>query len=210
MNGLFITLEGMDGSGKTTQIELLKTYFERIGFEVVVTREPGGTIISEAIRNIVLDKQYLEMSHMTEALLYAAARAQHVDQLIRPAVESGKVVICDRFVDSSVVYQGISRGLGEARIRAVNDFAINGLMPNLTILLDLAAKEGINRKKSQQELDRLELEKATFHQKVSDGYRKIADEMPERIIKVDASLSIDEIHGQIVKKIEELLKVTDI
>lgn len=210
MNGLFITLEGMDGSGKTTQIQLLQAYFEKSGFEVVVTREPGGTVISEAIRKIILDKQYLEMSHMTEALLYAAARAQHVDQLIRPAVESGKIVICDRFVDSSVVYQGISRGLGEARIRAVNDFAINGLMPNLTILLDLAAKEGISRKKSQQELDRLELEKDTFHQKVSDGYRKIADEMPERIIKVDASLSIDKIHGQIVKRIEELLKVTDI
>ena len=124
MQGLFISMEGPDGSGKTTQIDLLKKYLESIGYEIIVTREPGGTAISEAVRNIILNKDYTEMSYMTEALLYASARAQLVSEVIKPAIDAGKAVISDRFVDSSAVYQGMARGLGVDNVYKINEFAI--------------------------------------------------------------------------------------
>lgn len=209
MQGIFVSMEGPDGSGKTTQIELLKEYLLGIGYDdVVVTREPGGTVISEAIREIILNKDYTEMGHMTEALLYASARAQHVSQVIRPALEAGKAVISDRFVDSSAVYQGVARGLGVEQVYAINAYAIQGLMPNLTIHLDLPATMGICRKQNQKELDRMELETVEFHEKVAQGYRDLAKLAPERIRTIDATKSIQEIQDQIRGYIQGILHIS--
>lgn len=206
MQGIFISMEGPDGSGKTTQIELLKTYLEEHGYdEVLITREPGGTRISEAVREIILNKEYMEMGYMTEAFLYASARAQLVSEVIAPALAAGKAVISDRFVDSSVVYQGMARGLGVQKIYDLNAFATQGIMPQLTIHLDLPAKVGISRKKNQAELDRMELQTIEFHEKVSEGYRELAKLSPDRITTIDATLSIEEIHGKIVAAVEKYL-----
>lgn len=196
-------MEGPDGSGKTTQIDLLKKYLESKGYDIIIAREPGGTVISEAIREIILNPEYKEMSHMTELLLYASARAQLVNQVIKPALEEGKAVICDRFVESSAVYQGIGRGLGVETVYEVNGYALGNVKPKLTIFMDLDAKEGIRRKKNQAELDRMEQEDLTFHERVVEGYRKLADLYPERIVPIDATLSIEKIHSLIVKEVEE-------
>lgn len=195
-------MEGPDGSGKTTQIELLKAYLESKGYDIVITREPGGTVISEAIRAIILNTEYQEMSHMTELLLYASARAQLVNQVIKPALEEGKAVICDRFVESSAVYQGIGRGLGVSTVYEVNNYALGEVKPKLTIFMDLDAEEGIKRKKNQTELDRMEMEDLSFHKRVVEGYRQLAQFYPERIVPVDATLPIEEIHSIIVKEVE--------
>lgn len=207
MKELLITVEGPDGAGKSTQIELLKEYLEKKGYEVLVTREPGGNPVSEAIRGIILNKDYSEMCYMTEMLLYAAARAQLVSEVIKPALEAGKIVICDRFVDSSVVYQGIARGLGIEAAYGVNDYALQGISPVLTILLDLDAGEGIRRKKHQAELDRMESAGLEFHEKVAEGYRTLAARHPERIMTVDAALPIQQIHDKIIEVIEEKIQV---
>ena len=205
MQGIFISMEGPDGSGKSTQLELLKNYLEKKGYEIVITREPGGTKISEAIREIILNKDYKEMSYMTEALLYASARAQLVSEVIKPALEAGKAVISDRFIDSSAVYQGMARGLGTDTVYKINEFATQGVMPNLTIHLDLPAQVGISRKKKQAELDRMELETLDFHEKVAQGYRDLAKLAPDRIFSIDATLPIEEIHNIIVNKVENII-----
>lgn len=196
-------MEGPDGSGKTTQIELLKTYLESKGYDIIITREPGGTVISEAIRAIILNKDYQEMSHMTELLLYASARAQLVNQVIKPALAEGKAVICDRFVESSAVYQGIGRGLGVSTVYEVNNYALGDVRPKLTIFLDLDADAGIKRKENQTELDRMEMEDLSFHKRVVEGYRQLAQLYPERIFPVDATLPIEEIHSIIVGEVEK-------
>ncbi len=202
MEGIFITMEGPDGSGKTTQIDLLKKYLESKGYNIVIAREPGGTEISEAIRRIILNPEYKEMGHMTELLLYAAARAQLVNQVIKPALTEGKAVICDRFVESSAVYQGIGRGLGVDTVYEVNNYALGDVKPMLTIFMDLDAEDGICRKKKQAELDRMEQEDMSFHKRVVDGYRQLAKLYPERIVPVNATLPIDEIHSMIVDEVE--------
>lgn len=196
-------MEGPDGSGKTTQIELLKTYLESKGYDIIITREPGGTVISEAIRAIILNKDYQEMSHMTELLLYASARAQLVNQVIKPALAEGKAVICDRFVESSAVYQGIGRGLGVSTVYEVNNYALGDVRPKLTIFMDLDADAGIKRKENQTELDRMEMEDLSFHKRVVEGYRQLAQLYPERIFPVDATLPIEEIHSIIVGEVEK-------
>ncbi|MCR5702656.1 MAG: dTMP kinase [Lachnospiraceae bacterium] len=203
MEGIFITIEGPDGSGKSTQIELLKKYLEDKGYDSVVTREPGGTAISEAIRKIILNPEYKEMSHMTELLLYAAARAQLVNQIIRPALHEGKAVICDRFVESSAVYQGIGRGLGVDTVYEVNNYALGDVKPKLTILMDLDAEDGLKRKKKQTSLDRMEQEDIAFHMRVVEGYRKLAQLYPERIVTIDALMSVEDIHSRIVAEVEK-------
>lgn len=205
MRGKFITIEGPDGSGKTTQIELLKEYLIEKGHHVHLTREPGGTKISEDIRKIILSVENEEMCDMTEALLYAAARAQHVGQKIKPLIEQGEVVICDRFVDSSVAYQGAARGLGVDLIEGINAYATGGLEPDVTFLLYIDAEEGIRRKKNQQSLDRLEKEKVDFHEKVCEAYKNLEIRHKERIRFIDASVTIQEIHKKIVSAMEELL-----
>ena len=174
MSGLFITLEGTDGSGKTTQINRLKEYFSERGYRVVCTREPGGTPIGEKIREIIIDKNNSEMANITEALLYAAARAQLVNEVIEPVLKDGGVVISDRFLDSSLVYQGFARGMGENFIKNINRAGVNSLEPDITFLLKLKPEDSIARKSKQAELDRLEAEKANFHQRVFDGYISLA------------------------------------
>lgn len=203
MEGIFITMEGPDGSGKTTQIDLLKKYLESRGYDIVIAREPGGTAISEAIREIILNKEYQEMSHMTELLLYASARAQLVAQVIKPALAAGKAVICDRFVESSAVYQGIGRGLGVDTVYEVNNYAMGDVKPRLTIFMNLDAEDGIRRKENQMALDRMELEDLSFHKRVVEGYRQLAELYPERIFSVDARLSIEELHSIIVTEVEK-------
>lgn len=203
--GIFITMEGPDGSGKSTQIELLKQYLEGAGYDVLITREPGGNRISEAIREIILNSEYTEMSPVTEMMLYASARAQLIAEVIGPAIESGKAVISDRFVDSSLVYQGMARGLGVETVYEINKVAIGEYMPQLTIMLDLPAEVGISRKKDQKELDRMELESLEFHKKVAAGYREMAQRFPERIKSIDATLPIEEIYGIIKGSVEGLL-----
>lgn len=203
--GIFITMEGPDGAGKSTQIDLLKKYLEDKGYNILLTRDPGGNDISEAIRGIILNKDFTEMGYMTELLLYASARAQLVKENIKPALEAGTAVIADRFVDSSAVYQGIGRGLGIDTVYKVNEFALQGIMPDMTILMDLDAEVGLARKKNQAELDRMERESVDFHKKVVAGYRDLADRYPERILKVDAALQVQEIHDIIVTNIEKKL-----
>ena len=199
--GIFITFEGPDGSGKTTQINMLMEHLKNKGYQVVYTREPGGTKISEKIRNIVLDNENKEMSPVCEALLYAASRAQHVEELIKPSLQDGKIVICDRFVESSVVYQGIGRGLGDVKVRDINDFAVNGVYPDLTIMLMIPYEEGLRRKKNQRELDRLENSGDDFHRKVYFAYVKLAEKCDK--IKV---INGDRQKEEVLKDILDLLK----
>ena len=201
MKDLLITMEGPDGAGKSTQIALLKDYLEGKGYRVLVTRDPGGNPVSEAIREVILNREYTRMSDMTELLLYAAARAQLVAEVIKPALEQGMIVICDRFVDSSAVYQGIARGLGVDMVYGVNAYALQGISPILTIHMDLEAKEGIRRKKNQAKLDRMEASGLEFHEKVAEGYRTLAAKNTERIVTIDAALPIEEIHGKIVEAV---------
>lgn len=203
--GIFITMEGPDGAGKSTQIDLLRVYLLEKGYDIIVCREPGGTVISEAIREVILNKDYKNMGHMTELLLYAAARAQLVEEVIQPALSQGKVVICDRFIESSAVYQGIARGMGIDLVYEVNQFAVDGTMPDITILLDIDAETGIGRKKQQAELDRMESEQLGFHKKVVEGYRLLAERNKNRMVKIDGRNSIEEIHRQIKEAVDDAL-----
>ncbi|MBR3041279.1 MAG: dTMP kinase [Eubacterium sp.] len=204
--GIFITMEGPDGSGKSTQIALLKEYLEKEGYDVLITREPGGTAISEAIREVILNKDFQEMSPVTEMLLYASARAQLIHEVVGPALEKGQAVISDRFVDSSLVYQGIARGLGVEKVYEVNLNAIGKYMPDVTFLLDLPAEVGIARKKGQKDLDRMELESLEFHKSVAQGYRDMAARFPERIKSVDATRPVEEISDLIIREVSDILK----
>ncbi len=203
--GCFITMEGPDGSGKSTQIQLLRDYLSEKGYDIIVCREPGGTKISEAIRQVILNKEFTEMGNMTEMLLYAAARAQLMEEVIRPALNEDKIVICDRFVESSAVYQGIARGMGIDLVYEVNQYAIGDTLPDLTIMIDIDAETGISRKKKQAELDRMEREAIDFHEKVVSGYREIADKYPERILRIDGNRSIDNIHAQITAAADKII-----
>ncbi|MBQ8941878.1 MAG: dTMP kinase [Firmicutes bacterium] len=204
MSGLFISIEGTDGSGKTTQIRLLEEYFKNKGFYVVCTREPGGNMISEKIRELIIDKENTEMTAVTEALLYAAARAQHVTSDILPVLEDGGIVISDRFLDSSLVYQGFARGLGIKTVKDMNKYAVNGLEPDMTFFLRLKPEDGIKRKKNQKELDRMESENEKFHQMVYGGYMQLARRNKQRIKVIDALKSVEDIHKEIIENIEKL------
>lgn len=200
--GIFITIEGPDGAGKSTQIGKIKAFLEQLGRNVIVTREPGGTTISEKIREIILDKNNKEMDSMTEALLYAAARAQHVSQLIKPSLEDGADVICDRFVDSSIAYQAYGRGLGDS-VWKINEYAIKGCMPDITFLLKIPPHIGKERILGELQ-DRIELENIEFHNRVYQGYEEL-DRQSERIIAIDATVTIDEINSEITRHLERLI-----
>ena len=197
--GLFITFEGPDGSGKTTQVRLFGENLKKLGFEVTTTREPGGTRISDAIRSILLDAQNTMMAPMTEAMLYAAARCQHVREVIRPAVEAGQIVICDRFYDSSVAYQAFGRGLGEEDIIKLNAFALEGLVPDLTFLLDVDAVRGLARVGGRAKKDRLENEAVAFHEMVRNAFLTIAGREPKRVKVVDAARNIKDVEAEIMR-----------
>ena len=201
-NGIFITLEGPDGSGKSTQVENIKEFFTKAGRDVVVSREPGGTPISEKLRGIVLDEDHSEMDDVTEMFIYAAARAQHVAEKIKPALESGAVVVCDRFVDSSIAYQGYGRGLGD-QVEEVNRYATSGLEPNVTFFMDLDPEIGRSRI-GKDVRDRLEQQKMDFHYRVYEGYKALAAKYPERIMRIDAAKTIDEIKAEIETKLSSL------
>ena len=206
MKGLFISIEGPDGSGKSTQIENIRKFFADKNIEIVFTREPGGTPIGERIREIILDNSFKEMDYMTEAMLYAAPRAQHVAQIIRPALEAGKVVVCDRFVDSSIAYQGYGRHLGEA-VAVINSYAVKECMPDVTFLLKVDPDVGKTRIKANRETeDRLEHEKMAFHREVFEGYLELEKQYPGRIVGIDASMGIEEIRDEIYRKLEEIIK----
>lgn len=186
MTGLFITLEGPEGAGKSTQMPLLCEWLEAQGHEVVCTRNPGGTQIGRQIRQILLDPENRALVPMAELMLYAADRAQHVQEVVRPALASGKVVICDRFSDSTLAYQGYGRGLDTTLLRALNEMATEGLRPDLTLLLDLASEAGLARVQRYRQTDRLEEEAIAFHHRLRDGYLALAAEEPERIVVIDA------------------------
>lgn len=201
--GKFITFEGPDGSGKSTQINILKKKFEGMGYDVVLTREPGGTAISEKIRDILLDKSNKEMNPVTEALLYAAARAQHVHEKILPALAEGKIVICDRYLHSSIAYQAYGRELGYDMVMAVNNHAINNTMPDLSFFILLPYEQAVQRMKQRnRELDRLEVESMSFFHRVEKAYTDISKRM-DNIVVLNALDSIEMIAGQINDHIDE-------
>lgn len=191
--GLFISIEGNDGSGKTTVVKHLSEALQKLNVPVVASREPGGIRISEKIRDLILDPNNTEMSPSTEALLYAASRSQHIDEKIKPALDAGKVVICDRFVDSSLAYQGYARGLGIDAVYGINLFAIKDAIPDLTIFLEIDNETAQKRVEDRGNLDRLELENNQFHLKVKEGYELICEKFKDRIVVIDANRSIEEV-----------------
>jgi dTMP kinase len=190
---MFVTFEGLDGAGKTTQLKLLQYRLEAEGQEVVVTREPGGTELGEQIRDLVLHGNHV--TPWAEALLYAASRAQHVDEVIRPALERGASVLCDRYIDSSAAYQGVARGLGLERVLDLNLVAVNGLLPDRTFLLQLDATEATGR--LNREHDRLESEGEVFHALAASGYRDLAERFPDRIVVLDGSRPAKELAEEV-------------
>ena len=203
--GLFVVFEGGDGSGKSTQLGLLRDHLESLGLPVVVTREPGGTRAGERIREVLLDPASEGLDDRAEALLYAAARAQHVAEVIEPALSSGSVVLCDRFIDSSIVYQGVGRGLGEYRIEELNLWATGDVVADLIVLLDVSAEEGLRRAGDGGEHDRLEAAGEEFHGAVREAYRRRADAEPHRWLILDARASVEEIHDLIVADVVRAL-----
>lgn len=202
--GLFVAFEGVEGAGKGTQIRLAKEWLEDQGIEVLVSREPGGTPIGEELRRMLLDNETGHLEPKTEALLFAASRAQHVTTVIRPALAEGKVVICDRYIDSSLAYQGSARGLGEQDVLTLNVWATQGLFPDLVLLLHLEPEAGLLR--SLEEPDRFEMEGGGFHAKVSDAYLRIAEEHPERFVVIDADKPPEAVHEQVVEALRRVLK----
>ncbi|MBY0120280.1 dTMP kinase [Paenibacillus sp. FSL R5-0623] len=202
--GKFITLEGGEGSGKTTMIGRIGSYFEERGIPYVVTREPGGIEIAEKIRSIILDPLHTAMDARTEALLYAAARSQHLAEKVEPALRAGKAVICDRFVDSSLVYQGYARGLGIENVWAINRFAIGDLMPDVTLYLDIEPEVGLGRIDAHdgREVNRLDLENLEFHRKVREGYFLLKEQFPERIRVIDASMKQEDVLAAMILSLE--------
>ena len=204
---LFITLEGPEGSGKTSAIKIVKEQLEKEGYQIVMTREPGGTPISEQIRNVILDKSNTAMDYRTEALLYVASRRQHLVEKVWPNVKEGKLVICDRYLDSSLAYQGYARGLGVEDILNVNMYATEGTFPDITLLFDLEPEVGLARinANSSREVNRLDLEKLDFHHRVRNGYLSLAKRFPDRFVIIDASKDLEEVASSALKAIKERL-----
>ena len=205
--GLFITFEGTDGAGKTRQIQRLSADLRQVGYDVCLTREPGGTPISEQIRSVLLDPDHSEMAVTTELLLYAASRAQHVSEVIKPALEAGKVVISSRFADAMVVYQGYGRGVDLERIHHLNRIATDGVAPEVTFVLDLPVEVGLQRvRKSRGGFDRLEREEIEFHRRLREGYRALAKAEPQRLKVIDAEVSPERVYAQIEAIMQSLLQ----
>ncbi len=192
---IFVTFEGGEGSGKSTVLKKVDALLREEGYQTVVSREPGGTPISEEIRNVILDRKNTNMDPRTEALLYAASRRQHLVEKIWPALKEGKIVLCDRFLDSSLAYQGGARGLGIDEILKVNEYATEGTMPDLTILFDIEPKKGLERIAANQgrEVNRLDLEKMSFHEGVRATFQSLAKRFPERYVVIDASQALDDV-----------------
>lgn len=192
--GLFLTFEGCDGCGKTTVLNRVSVLLREKGIPFLLTREPGGSKIAEEIRNVILDKKNTEMDSRCEALLYAASRRQHLVEIVLPALEKGIHVLSDRYLDSSLAYQGYARGIGMEEVYSINLFAIDGMLPDLTFFLDLPPEEGLARirKNETREVNRLDLEKENFHKKVYEGYKILLENYPERIVRIDAKKTVEE------------------
>jgi len=206
MTGTFITVEGPDGAGKTTQLQLLADRLTAEGYEIVMTREPGGTRIGNEIRSLILNPDFQEMDEMTEILLYAASRAQHVNELIRPALAAGKIVLCDRFIDASIAYQGYGLGYAIEQVRSINQQATNHLTPDRTYLFDLTVSESKQRMMDRGALDRIEQRDDAFRQRVYDGFMTLAVQEPERIQLVDANQSIESLQTELCQDVLTYLK----
>ena len=205
--GFFITIEGPEGAGKTTVMKDVVETLQSEGYDLISTREPGGIRISERIREVILDNDLIEMDGRTEALLYAAARRQHLVEKIVPALSEGKIVLCDRFVDASLAYQGYARGLGIDEVLSINEFAIDKLMPNLTLLFDLDPKIGLSRiaKHDNREMNRLDVESLEFHEAVREGYQQVIKRYPNRIHVIDASRTLDEVTNDVLNVLKKTL-----
>jgi len=203
---MFIVIEGMDGAGKTTQFNLLKKHLEDKGLELVVTREPGGTVVCEKIRSLVLDKEYIGMNIMCEVLLYAASRAEHVDKIIKPALKSGKTVLCDRYVDSSIAYQGYGRQIGADVIAGINKGAIDGVIPDLTVYLMLSP-ENVHKRLNNtgKDHDRIEREDVEFFARVHYGYMELAQENDKALL-IEEGDSIENIASKIALTVDNIIE----
>ncbi len=208
MAGAFITVEGGEGAGKSTVLSLLKKHLQEDGFDVLITREPGGIDIAEKIREVILNRDHTMMDARTEALLYAAARRQHLVEKILPALETGKIVLCDRFVDSSLAYQGYARDLGMDEVFQINKFAISNHMPDLTLFFDIEPEFGLKRiaANENREQNRLDLENIDFHNQVYQAYQLLIEKFPQRIRKINANLSIIEVEELAYKEVKKFLR----
>ncbi len=207
MRGRFITLEGSEGSGKSTNLAFIHHYLQQSGIEVVLTREPGGTPLGEAVRELLLDHRYSAMSGDTELLLMFAARAQHLNELILPALQAGKWVLCDRFTDATYAYQGAGRGIDNERIAQLETWVQGELRPDLTFFLDLPVAQGLARAGERSTPDRFEREQIDFFERVRQGYLELAGRAPQRYRVVDASLSLDEVQSQLKALLDAYLNV---
>lgn len=205
MSGFFISFEGIEGTGKTTQARLISERLSKEGRDVVLTYEPGGTVIGSRIREILLLPEHREMSAITELLLYNAARAQHLAEKIEPAIKEGKIIITDRFSDSTVAYQCYGRGIDRALVASLDRLATGGLLPGLTVLFDLDVEEGLARNRGANKTDRFEQEEIAFHRRVREGYLEIAKVDPARVRVVDASLPAEDVHAKVWEIIKERL-----
>ncbi|MEF2293217.1 MULTISPECIES: dTMP kinase [Virgibacillus] len=208
MGGYFITFEGGEGAGKTTVLHTVTEKLRQNGYDVLATREPGGIKISEKIRQIILDPLHTEMEEHTEALLYAAARSQHFAEKIVPALKKGKIVLCDRFIDSSLVYQGYARGLGMDEVLKINQFAVGDCMPDLTLFFDMEPKKGLERiaANKDREQNRLDLENLAFHEQVHQAYHILTERFSERIQTIDAAQKLETVEQESLDRILSLLK----
>ncbi len=204
--GIFITFEGIEGSGKSTQLELLCDYVSSKGIDYVRTVEPGGTMIGEEIRKILLSVEHSGMTSLTELLLYASSRAQHVGEIIKPALKEGRVVVCDRFSDSTIAYQGFGRGLDMDLIAQLNAMCTDGIIPDITFLLDIDVATGLKRNRTANKIDRLELEAVAFHTKVRDGYLSLMEKEPGRIRLIDSNKSVEEIADSVAGEFRDYME----
>lgn len=209
VSGLFITFEGVEGAGKTTALSYIHNQLTEAGYQVIRTREPGGIEIAEKIRDVILNPEHTAMEARTEALLYAAARRQHLVERVLPALEEGKIVLCDRFIDSSLAYQGYARGLGIDEVYEMNRFAIGDAMPDLTILFRIDPVEGLKRiaANKDREQNRLDLEKIDFHQKVFNAYEQLIDRFPNRIQPINASQPVEAVQNECLNLIKNQLNI---
>ena len=194
--GLFITFEGCEGSGKTTVSKYLYNRLKEEGYDVIYSREPGGVDIAEQIRSVILNVRNTAMDPRTEAVLYAASRRQHLAEIVLPALKAGKIVLCDRFVDSSLVYQGYARGIGIDKVWELNQFAIDDCMPDLTLYYDVDVETGLSRVRSRGEMNRLDSENVEFHKSVRKAYQMIAEKYPERIVTIDSNRPLREVEEE--------------
>ena len=202
MKGKFVTFEGCEGVGKSRQVKLLAEYLDNNNIKYIVTREPGGSSVSEQIRSVILDQNNGNMTDSCEALLYAAARAQLLEEKIKPLLDEGYLVICDRYVDSSFAYQGFARGLGLDFVKSINSFALENFNPDLTLFLDLPPEQAFKRKGGVDKNDRLELAGLEFHNKVYEGYKTVAELFKDRIYTIDASGTKQETHEKIINALK--------